>query len=81
MKRKMAFALDFIQLPRLLMILRKRYALVSELTKSLTGSDGGRSDRRSAATAAEKLGKYFPTCRETRKIFSELKKEIGLFFF
>ena len=71
MKRKMAFALDFIQLPRLLMIiLRKRYALVSGLTKSLTGSDVG-PDRRS---------EFSHCCRETRKIFSEFKNGLESLF-
>ena len=73
MKRKMAFALDFIQFPQLLMILlimmimmimlRKRYALVSGLTKTITGRDGGPDRRSEIPTAAEKLGKYFPSLK------------------
>ena len=70
MKRKMAFALDFIQFPQLLMILlimmimlHKRYALVSGLTKSITGRDGGPDRKSEIPTAAEKLGKYFPSLK------------------
>ena len=59
MKQKTTFTLDFIQRPRLLIImLHKRYALVSRLTKSLTGSDGG-IEGVNFPTADEKLGNIF----------------------